>query len=64
MLEELRKNAYKILNSGEWLSTVQEGDREVRVSYGSFYCYSRNNFDPELRTNDIEEAINYLYPEF
>lgn len=62
-LKELREKAYKILSSYKWLSAVRNGDREVQINDNGFYCHSRNRFDYEFITNDIEEAVNYLYPE-
>lgn len=64
MLEELRENARQILNSGKWLSNIKSDNREVQIHHNGFYCHSRNRFDPEFTTTDIEEAINYLYPEY
>lgn len=64
MLEELREKARQILNNGKWLSVVKSDDREVQINHDGFFCHSWNRFDSEFTTNDIEEAINYLYPEY
>lgn len=63
-LNELRENAYKILSSGKWLAAVQADEREVYILHdGVYYCHEFcccNDF----KTDDIDEAVNYLYPEY
>lgn len=61
-LEELRNKAKETLSKG-WLSTVRVGDRSVCCYSDGFHCESWDRFDPEFTTLDIDEAINYLYPE-
>lgn len=63
-MEELRKRAYEILANGGWLASVSEDERTVTVCTNGFDCTSMNNHDPEFTTSDINEAVNYLYPEY
>ena len=64
MLEELRKKAYKLFSSNKWMSSISEGERNVTVYEDGLCCSSMNQYDLEFTTNNIEEAINYLYPEY
>lgn len=64
MLEELRKKAQEIFNSNKWLASITEGERTVSIYSDGLYCSSTNQYDLEFTTNNIEEAINYLYPEY
>lgn len=64
MLEELRKKAYELLNSNKWMASISEGEKSVTVYSDGLYCSSMNRFDHEFFTNDIEVAVNYLYPEY
>ena len=61
MLEELRAKTKESLESE--FSAAFAGDRKVFNSIDGFICESWNEFDPEFITQDIEVAINYLYPE-
>ena len=62
-LESLRSNAREILKDKKWLSSVQADEREVTVYTDGYHCESSSKFDVEFVTNDVEEAINYLYPQ-
>ena len=64
MLKELRKKAQEIFSSNKWMASITEGERNVCVHSDGLYCSSMNQYDPEFTTNNIEEAINYLYPEY
>lgn len=64
MLEELRKKAYKLFNSNKWMASISEGERCVTIYENGLCCSSMNCFDPEFTTNDIDVAVNYLYPEY
>lgn len=64
MLEELRKKAYELLNSNKWMASISEGERCVTVYEDGLYCSSMNRFDPEFTTDNIDVAVNYLYPEY
>jgi len=63
MLEKLRNNARKLFNSNKWMSSISEGERSVLICSNGLYCSSINQYDPEFTTDNIDEAINYLYPE-
>lgn len=60
---ELRENAMEILKEGKWLASVSYGSRTVTVVSDGYECSSSERFDPEFTTQDINVAINYLYPE-
>lgn len=64
MLEELRKKAYELFNSNKWMASISEGERRVTVYENGLCCSSMNRFDPEFTTNNIDVAVNYLYPEY
>lgn len=64
MLEELRKKAYDLFNSNKWMHSISEGERSVTIFSDGLHCSSWDRFDPEFTTNDIEVAVNYLYPEY
>lgn len=60
---ELREKAMEILKEGKWLSGVSYNNRTVTVVNDGYECSSFERFDPEFTTQDINVAINYLYPE-
>lgn len=60
--EVLRKKAYKILGTGRWMSSVSYGEREVTVCADGLDCHSSDRFDPEFTTDDVNVAVDYLYP--
>lgn len=62
-MSELREKAMKILKEGKWLASVSYGNRTVTVVSDGYECSSSERFDPEFTTQDINVAINYLYPE-
>lgn len=62
-MEELRENAREILSTGKWLESVSYGERTVMITSNGYECSSSERFDPEFTTQDINIAINYLYPE-
>lgn len=64
MLEELRKKAYELFTSNKWMASISEGERSVIIFSDGLYCSSMNRFDPEFTTDNIEVAVNYLYPEY
>ena len=64
MLEELRKKAYELFNSNKWMTTILEGERSVTIYSDGLRCSSINRFDPEFTTDNIDVAVNYLYPEY
>lgn len=63
MLKELREKAYELFSSNKWMSSISEGERSVIVYSDGLYCSSINRFDPNFTTDNIEVAVNYLYPE-
>lgn len=60
---ELREKAMKILKEGKWLASISYGNRTVTVVSDGYECSSSERFDPEFTTQDINVAIDYLYPE-
>lgn len=62
-LKELRESAREILKSGKWLASVSYGERTVVIMNNGYECSNSERFDPEFVTQDINIAINYLYPE-
>lgn len=64
MLEELRKKAYDLFSSNKWMASISEGERSVTIFLDGLHCSSWNCSDPEFTTDNIEVAVNYLYPEY
>jgi hypothetical protein len=46
------------------MASISEGKRSVTVCSDGLYCSSMDCFDPEFTTDNIDEAVNYLYPEY
>lgn len=64
MMEELRNKAIEILKNGGWLTAITKGERTVSVYSDGYYCSSLDRFDPEFITKDINDAVDYLYPQW
>lgn len=62
-MRELRENAREILSTGKWLESVSCEERTVTIIRDGYECSSSDRFDPEFTTQDMDIAINYLYPE-
>lgn len=61
-LKKQRNEAKEKLN--HWLGSVSNAERTVtRVSNG-YDCNSYNRYDIEFLTVNLNDALNYLYPEY
>ena len=60
-MKELRNEARETLK--HLFAYVEHDDRSVTVYSGGYHCNSWNRFDPEFITDDINVAIDYLYPQ-
>lgn len=61
-MEELRNKAKETLQNGKWLESVTYGERTVTVVSNGYECSSFDRFDAEFTTQNIDDAIDYLYP--
>ena len=61
-MEELRNKAKETLQNGKWLESVTYGERTVTIVSNGYECSSFDRFDAEFTTQNIDEAIDYLYP--
>lgn len=61
-MEELRINAKETLQNGKWLTSVSYDNRTVTIVSNGYECSSSDRFDAEFTTQDIDVAIDYLYP--
>lgn len=61
-MEELRNKAKETLQNGKWLESVTYGERTVTIVSNGYECNSFDHFDAEFTTQDIDVAIDYLYP--
>ena len=61
-MEYLRVKAKETLQNGKWLESVSYDNRTVTIVYNGYECSSSDRFDAEFTTQDIDVAIDYLYP--
>ena len=61
-MKELRNKAKETLQNGKWLESVSYDNRTVTVVSNGYECSSSDRFDAEFTTQNIDEAIDYLYP--
>ena len=60
-----REKAKQILESGKLYQTIKndpEDEREIYRCSDGIHCNSWNKFDHEFVTNEIETALDYIYP--
>lgn len=60
-----RENAKQILQSGELYESIRihpDDNRAISRYSSGIHCESLNRYDPEFVTDDIEVALNYIYP--
>ena len=61
-MEELRNKAKETLQNGKWLESVTYDNRTVTIVSNGYECSSFDRFDAEFTTQNIDDAIDYLYP--
>lgn len=61
-MEELRNKTKGTLKNGKWLTSVSYYDRTVTVVSNGYECSSSDRFDQEFTTENLDVAIDYLYP--
>lgn len=61
-MEYLRIKAKETLQNGKWLESVSYDNRTVTIVSNGYECSSSDRFDAEFTTQDIDVAIDYLYP--
>lgn len=61
-MQELRNKAKETLQNGKWLESVTYGERTVTIVSNGYECSSFDRFDAEFTTQNIDDAIDYLYP--
>lgn len=61
-MEYLRNKAKETLQNGKWLTSVSYDNRTVTIVSNGYECSSYDRFDAEFTTKNIDDAIDYLYP--
>ena len=61
-MEYLRVKAKETLQNGKWLESASYDNRTVTIVSNGYECSSSDRFDAEFTTQDIDVAIDYLYP--
>lgn len=61
-MEYLRIKVKETLQNGKWLESVSYDNRTVTIVSNGYECSSSDRFDAEFTTQDIDVAIDYLYP--